>query len=127
MVFNRNERLILRELANGHSATDIAERLEMAVSTVGRHVRSAVRKAGVSSRYALLVYLFQNPRILLRGGRAAPGLHDTATCQCTCCTWMRQADAPAAPDTVPSVRQVVDFIRTPKDWKDLPSAPGLTG
>ena len=26
MVFNRNERLVLRELANGHSATDIAER-----------------------------------------------------------------------------------------------------
>src|ERR1019366_4385448 len=71
MVFNRNERLILRELTNGHAAAEIAERLEMAVSTVGRHIRSAIHKAGLNNRYELVVFLFQSPRALLRGGRFA--------------------------------------------------------
>ena len=112
MVFNRNERLVLRELANGHSATDIAERLEMAVSTIGRHMRSAVRKAGLQNRYQLLVFIFQTPRGLLKGGRFAPGLHNQATCECPCCRNMAALDT-AALDDVPSVRQVVDLARSP--------------
>ena len=112
MVFNRNERLILRELTNGHAAAEIAERLEMAVSTVGRHIRSAIHKAGLNNRYELVVFLFQSPRALLRGGRFAPGLHDQAKCGCPCCRNMAALDMTAL-DDVPSVRQVVDLARSP--------------
>jgi DNA-binding CsgD family transcriptional regulator len=111
MVFNRNERLILRELANGHAAAEIAECLEMSVSTVGRHLRSAIHKAGLNNRYQLLVFLFQSPRALLKKGRFAPGLHDQATCDCPCCRNMTLDMA--ALDDVPSVRQAVDLARSP--------------
>src|ERR1035441_8573276 len=51
MVFSRTERLVCRALTNGHSATEIAEDLEMAISSVGRHMRSAIHKAGLNNRY----------------------------------------------------------------------------
>jgi DNA-binding CsgD family transcriptional regulator len=119
MVFNRTERLICRALTNGHSAAEIAEDLEMAISSVGRHMRSAISKAALHNRYELLVFLFQSPQSLSKGGRFTPGLHAAAICGCNCCCYMRAEKL--SPD-VPSARELVTKLREPVDWKDTPPA-----
>ena len=91
----------------------------MAISSVGRHMRSAIHKAGLNNRFQLVVFLFQSPRALLKGGRFAPGLHDQATCDCPCCRNMAALDTA---DDVPSVRQVVDLARSPLTGVSSPVA-----
>jgi DNA-binding CsgD family transcriptional regulator len=99
-LFNKFERPILRLYAAGCSVDEISDRLENSPTTVNRNLRSAEQKAGLSHRGQLIPYMHQNPRVLLKGGRGAFGLHEPSeTCHCRSCRMLR-GEMPLAPAPV---------------------------
>jgi DNA-binding CsgD family transcriptional regulator len=73
--FARKERDVLELLRDRIAIKDIAGLLEISANTVRERIRRSCEIAQVIDETELMLFLFQNPHILERGSRCAPGLH----------------------------------------------------
>ncbi len=98
--FWERERDILEMIALGSPTKEIAWRLEgprgrcLQVSTVNAYIATICRKAKVSSRAQLLVYVLQTPACHVKGAKCKPGLHEVGCpCDSPYCEGMRRSAA----------------------------------
>ena len=74
----------------GSVPKQIADDLEISISTVNSHIAEMCRKAKVS-RSELLIYTLQYPDALKRDGVSEPGLHSVGCgCESPFCWGMRK-------------------------------------
>ncbi len=74
MILSRARRETLRLLCRGLASKEIADELEVAVSTVDNRIQAMTAAAGVNGRLQLVLWALQNDGALTREG-APPGLH----------------------------------------------------
>jgi DNA-binding NarL/FixJ family response regulator len=83
LLLTRGERRVLHHLSTGSTATEIADNLVLSIATVRSHIRSILRKLGVSSQLAAVAIARDQPqrssepehtaRVTQPAGVAAPG------------------------------------------------------
>jgi DNA-binding NarL/FixJ family response regulator len=62
LLLTRGERRVLHHLSTGSTATEIAENLVLSIATVRSHIRSILRKLGVSSQLAAVAIARDQPQ-----------------------------------------------------------------
>src|ERR1039458_5819346 len=86
IAFSFHEREILEHHSRGFSPKEIAQTLEIAVSTANARLRHLCRKAGVDSHERLIVYVMQQPQALLPHTTCRRGIHQVSPgCPCAHC------------------------------------------
>ena len=89
--FTRRDRLILAMLCQGMDAKEVAARLEIALRTAHKHIRTLYRRAAVAGAHQLVLYVMQQPDALRPGCDCQQGIHLPGSDSCPYCQVMQKA------------------------------------